>query len=225
VSRRDLGTSGRDPPAVEENGFGDRLRRAAEWLDATPSELTGLAVLLVGGLAVTGYIWTATPRDPLPQEAVTEAAVVPATAPVTIHVAGAVLRPGVIELPGGARVGEALAAAGGARPDADLDAINLARVVSDGEQLHVPVAGAPSSTEGTVGGGAVASAWRDGVLDLNAATSDDLEQLPGIGPVLAQRIIDWRDEHGPFRETGELREVPGIGERTFQALADVIAVP
>ncbi|MBW3662634.1 MAG: helix-hairpin-helix domain-containing protein [Actinobacteria bacterium] len=209
---------------MEESGFTERLRRASQWLDATPSELTGLAVLLVGGLALTGYIWMATPRGAPPLETVTDAAAVPTSVPVIVHVAGAVLQPGVLELPSGARVGDALAAAGGARADADLDAINLARVLSDGEQLHVPVRGMSPGVEGEVGGGSAAGAWRDGVLDLNAATTEDLEQLPGIGPVLAQRIADWRDEHGPFREVGELRDVPGIGERTFQALADVIAV-
>lgn len=201
----------------------DGLRQLARRLDATPSELLGLLALLVGSAAVAlvlGGPWrpgVATGDEP----ALTTGAL--PVGEVTVHVSGQVAAPGVVTLADGARVAAALAAAGGPLPDADLAALNLARVLVDGEQVRVPAI----ATAGEAGGAAdVGSSVTDadGRLDLNRATATDLEELPGIGPVLAERIVGWRDEHGPFREVGQLREVPGIGERTFQTLAPRIVV-
>ncbi|HEX2026526.1 MAG TPA: ComEA family DNA-binding protein [Nitriliruptorales bacterium] len=194
-------------------------------LDPTPAEAAGLALLLMGAGVLAALLWwTGGPR-PLATGTVPTAAPSPVAGPVTVHVAGAVHTPGVVLLPGGSRVVDAIAAAGGARPDAALGGVNLARVLSDGEQVAVASAATP------VGDGAdptstPAGHVRDpgGRLDLNAATVDDLEDLPGIGPVLAGRIVAWREEYGRFTDVGQLREVTGIGERTFQQLADLVVV-
>lgn len=205
------------------------LDRQAEWLEATPAEVAGLIVLLIGaGLASVVVWWTAIPRPVTDLGAPDGGPVVtveePPAEPLLVHVGGAVARPGVVRLEPGARVGDAIAAAGGAGPDAVLDGLNLARPLNDGEQVLVPDtaalgAGSPDGASGQAPGGA----WRaDGRLDINRATPSDLEELPGIGPVLAQRIVDHRDEHGPFSEVGELRDVPGIGETTFQRIAELV---
>ncbi len=151
---------------------------------------------------------------------------------VRVHVAGAVTRPGVVAVPAGARVVDALAAAGGPRPDADLDRLNLAAVVGDGQRVAVPVLGAPPPPLVDGGGADPAgvadpSAAPDGPppkLDLNAATAADLEALPGIGPVLAQAILDHRRRLGRFRSVEDLLGVRGIGERRFADLRDRVRV-
>ncbi len=152
------------------------------------------------------------------------AAVGPSASPPTtvaaelvVHVVGQVLRPGLVRLRQGARVADAIAAAGGARPGADLNALNLARPVVDGEQVHVPKPGeevsrppsAPPSPAGSGGAGSGLPA----VVDLNSADAAGLDALPGVGPVLAQRILDWRTEHGRFSSVDELGEVSGIGDK------------
>jgi len=137
-----------------------------------------------------------------------------------VHVSGAVLAPGVVELPRGARVADAITAAGGAAPDAQLDRLNLARVVDDGEQVHVARAGEDAPPpESTASRGVLP----DGRIDLNAASAAELETLPGVGPARAQAIIAEREVR-PFRVPGDLRRVPGIGEVTFQRLAPLVVV-
>ncbi len=137
---------------------------------------------------------------------------------VVVHVVGQVALPGVVRLPVGARVTDAIAAAGGATPEADLSVVNLARVLVDGEQVVVP---RPGETTGVAGR---ASAAPDAPLDLNAATMADLDALPGIGPVLAQRILDWRAAHGRFSDVEELSEVSGIGPSALARLRDLVRV-
>lgn len=154
-----------------------------------------------------------------------------------MHVVGDVAKPGVITLPVGARVADAVAAAGGALPDADLSGVNLARRVNDGEQIVVgvaplpadpvggasaggPVAGGPAAGGPAAGGGASAS----GLINLNRATSDALEQLPRVGPVTAGKIIDYREQNGPFTSVEQLLEVPGIGEATLAGLRELVTV-
>nr|WP_234352275.1 MULTISPECIES: ComEA family DNA-binding protein [unclassified Streptomyces] len=151
----------------------------------------------------------------------------PSGAGVVVDVGGKVRRPGVLTLPAGSRVADALRAAGGVRSGADLTGINRARVLSDGEQVLVDVPGAPVG--GPVpggGGGAGGTAGAGGVpgapVSLNTATVEQLDTLPGVGPVLAQHIIDHRTEHGGFRSVGELREVSGIGERRFADLEPLV---
>lgn len=139
-------------------------------------------------------------------------------AQVVVDVAGAVGRPGLVTLPAGSRVADALSAAGGARPGTDLRSVNLARRLVDGEQLLVGVPGlAPGVSSGSAqspGGGGVAGQ----PLDLNAASEKDLESLDGVGPVLAQRIVGWRTAHGRFDRVDQLREVSGLGEKKLDAI-------
>jgi competence protein ComEA len=145
---------------------------------------------------------------------------------VVVHVVGQVRRPGVVVLSAGGRVGDALAQAGGALPGADLTALNLARSLVDGEQVRVPKPGeapppAPPGPSGSASGG---SAGASGPVNLNTASTGALEELPGVGPVLAQRIVDWRTEHGRFTSVDELGEVSGIGEKMFAQLQDKVTV-
>ena len=144
-------------------------------------------------------------------------------ATVTVHVAGAVKTPGVIALPVGARVIDAVEGAGGGLPDADLDHLNLAAKLVDGQRILVTKVGqaAPAGDPATGSTGDPASG---ALVDLNNATSAQLETLPGIGPALAGAIIAERDRRGGFRSVNELREVRGIGEKRFAELRDRVMV-
>jgi competence protein ComEA len=133
---------------------------------------------------------------------------------VTVHVVGAVAVPGLYELPLGSRVGDAIDAAGGAAEQADLAATNLARQLIDGEQVVVSVAGETESA-GTPG---------SGLLNLNRADSAALEALPGIGPVLAERIVKDRDSKGPFRSVDELDRVIGVGPAVLDQVRPLLTV-
>lgn len=136
---------------------------------------------------------------------------------VTVSVVGRVARPGLVVLPQGSRVADAIAAAGGLLPDVDPAVVNLAAVVTDGQQIAVAVPGA--AAPGTAAPPAVA-----GRVSLNAAGVAELDALPGIGPVLAQRIVDHRTENGPFTAVEQLEDVPGIGPVVFDELADLVTV-
>lgn len=150
-----------------------------------------------------------------------------APAGVRVHVVGQVRRPGVVRLPAGSRVLDAVAAAGGATAAADLSAVNLARVVADGEQVRVPRPGEtpPAPAPGAGGGGAGPSGGAASTpVDLNAADEAALDALPGVGPVLAGRILAWRQEHGRFTTVEELGEVSGIGDRLLAQLSPLVRV-
>jgi comEA protein len=153
---------------------------------------------------------------------------------LVVHVVGQVRTPGVVALPAGARVRDAVERAGGALPGADLSAVNLARPLVDGEQLRVPrpgeavtapgAPGAAAPSWGTPAGPGGAGGAGAGPVNLNTATQQVLEELPGVGPVLAERIIAWRDEHGGFTSVDELAEVSGIGEKMFAQLQGKVTV-
>jgi len=194
-----------------------------------PPHVVALAVVLAAAVAVTAW-WTlaATPSSvPAPVARVSpgpepvgalptpgSAAPTGPAADVVVDVAGKVRRPGVTTLPAGSRVIDALKRAGGARHGVDLSTLNLARVLVDGEQILVGVA--------PVGGaaGAVPPAAGDAALvNLNTGTLEQLDALPGVGPVTAQKILDWRTAHGRFTAVDELLEVDGIGEKTFAEIA------
>jgi len=177
----------------------------------------GLVLLFLGlALALVVGSWRARgrgggegmarPEEPLP---VVEG--------VVVHVVGAVARPGIYRLPRGARVGEAVAMAGGFREEADTEALNLARVLRDGEQVRIPERGGSSSGSGGSEGGAL--------LDLNSASREELQKIPGIGPVLAERLVRYREEHGPFGSPEDLLQVPGIGPSKLREIKAFLGVP
>jgi competence protein ComEA len=142
----------------------------------------------------------------------------PAGLEVVVHVVGRVTAPGLVHLPAGSRVADALDAAGGATPEADLAAVNLARVLTDGEQMVVPRPG--EQPAGADDGGRAAP----DALDLNTAGTGELDTLPGVGPVIAQRIVDWRTDHGSFSSIEELGEVSGIGPSLLDGVRDLVRV-
>lgn len=205
--------------------------RLEERVGLSRADLLGLVVALLGCVVATLValrvpLVPAVP-SPAPVASETDAAVPaePAGGPLLVHVAGAVARPGIVELRTGDRVADAVDAAGGALPGAALDGLNLARPLVDGEQVLVPVVGEQPPTEAAVGdGGTTDARLPDGRLDLNAATAADLEELPGVGPVLAGRILAHRDAEGPFTDAADLRDVAGIGEATWASLRDLVGV-
>ncbi len=187
--------------------------------------VVALAILAaIGLLAGYGVAMRARPK----RERISLASAAPAAEDrakaVFVHVAGAVGRPGLYELPEGARVNDAVEAAGGATGKADLDGLNLASRVKDGDKVlvpsRVPAGGPPGGAPGASG----TPAARGGLVNLNAATLADLETLPGVGPALAQRIIDYRTEHGGFRRVEDLMEVAGIGPKTYEDIKDRVTV-
>jgi competence protein ComEA len=137
-----------------------------------------------------------------------------------VHVAGAVNRPGLYRLAPGSRVDDAIRIAGGPTADADLNALNLATKVKDGDKVLVPKRG--EAAAGSDGGGA--GPGQSQTVNLNTATADQLDALPGIGPALAQRIVAYREQHGGFRTVDELQKVPGIGPSKFAQLKDLVTV-
>lgn len=146
---------------------------------------------------------------------------------VTVHVAGAVAKPGVYDLAGGARVIDAVEAAGGGAPDADLNRLNLAAKVADGQRVLVQRVGeAAPAGSASPGGSASGGGSTDpsGLVNLNSATQPELEALPGIGPSLAGAIITERERRGGFRSVNELRDVRGIGEKRFADLKDKVTI-
>lgn len=150
---------------------------------------------------------------------------------VTIHVAGAVRRPGVYRLREGARATDAIDEAGGARPRADLGALNLAAKLEDGRQVLVPERAPRGTAAATAGAGSSGSASLSGAatppappVNLNVAGLDELDQLDGVGPVTARKIIEYREAHGGFGSVEELSQVPGIGEKRMSALRDRVQV-
>lgn len=158
-------------------------------------------------------------------------ATAPATAPdagaggdVVVHVVGEVGRPGLVRVPSGSRVADAVQQAGGAGPLADLTQVNLARPVVDGEQVRLPRQGETVVAPAAPAPGAPPGGTPAGPLDLNAATLDQLDGLDGIGPVLAQRILDWRTQQGRFTSVDELGEVEGIGAKLLDRLRDQVRV-
>lgn len=154
---------------------------------------------------------------------------------IVVHVVGQVAHPGVVTLPAGSRIGEAVTRAGGPLPGADVARLNLAQFLADGEQVYVPRPGedppAPIGGAGGAGGpgggadgGPAGSSTVAAVVDLNSADLAGLDTLPGVGPVLAQRIVDWRVQHGRFSAIDELGEVSGIGDKLLEQLRPLVRV-
>jgi competence protein ComEA len=172
--------------------------------------LAAVAAVVVLGAALWAYRSRPRVEAVTPVTSASSAVAIPAparsseTAEVVVAVSGKVRRPGLVRLPAGARVADAVEAAGGAQPGADLTSLNLARRVVDGELIPVGVTPPP------------------GKVNLNTATLQELDSLPGVGPVLAQRILDHRESTGGFRSVGELRNVDGIGASRFEDLKDLV---
>jgi competence protein ComEA len=182
-------------------------------------EMRGRAgvVLILGALAVlTGALAARWQRPaPAPMSAVgVEAHVEETPETVTVHVSGQVVHPGVVDVPADAIAADVVDAAGGALPDARVDLVNLAAPVTAGEHIVIP---GPDGGEGEV-----QAASEDGVISLNQATAADLERLPGVGPVLAERIVAFREANGRFETVEDLLEVPGIGEAKLAAMRDLV---
>jgi competence protein ComEA len=209
----------------------DRLR---EW---RTDPRVGVAALVVLAL-VAGIAWyriglgaggADTARD-APATAAVSTTSAPGTSTgggdVTVHVAGAVVAPGVMELPDGSRVIDAVEAAGGGVPEADLDRMNLAAKLVDGQRILVQRVGDPAAPAepGSAAGGGEGAAPTSEPVNLNTATQEQLETLPGIGPVLAEAVITERDRKGGFRSVNELRDVRGIGDKRFADLEPLVTV-
>ena len=187
---------------------------------------------LVLAAALVGLVWYRIGRgtDAAPPTATTARAASVRTTTTTrpkllVHVAGAVGRPGLVQVAAGARVADAIAAAGGGVPDADLDRLNLAAKVADGQRIAVVRIGDPGSgpVDATVDPNAATDA-NAGPINLNTATEAQLDTLPGIGPALAGAIIRERERRGGFTRVDQLRDVRGIGEKRFADLQPLVVV-
>ncbi|PRB09811.1 helix-hairpin-helix domain-containing protein [Microbacterium sp. MYb62] len=175
-----------------------------------------LALIVLSGAVGLGILrGQAAPAESLPLADVGSTA--EPTGELYVHVLGAVAAPGLYVLDVDARLVDALAAAGGTNQDANLAAINLARVLEDGEQIIVPTVGAAPDASGAAPPG-------DDRVDLNTADQAALETLPRIGPAIAQRIVSWREENGRFRSVDDLLAVPGIGEKLLAGMRDGVRV-
>jgi competence protein ComEA len=236
---------------VEDEPQGSATGRLREVVDRwSPAGLRGartdpgrrgavalIGVALVAALAVGAYVWHGRPQEQVvaPPPVVSGPPPGGAAAPsasvtsLVVAVTGKVRRPGVVTVPSGARVIDVLKAAGGPLPGADLGMLNLARKVADGELVAVGVAGAPAGAGPAAGGPGPPAAGDPaggsaGPIDLNTATVAELDTLPGVGPVLAQRILDWRAQHGQFASVDQLSDVPGIGDARMAQLRDLVRV-
>jgi competence protein ComEA len=217
---------------VSDDGIRDRLRTLGR------AELIGLVILGLAVVGGAGFWYVRSLPSTVRVESVgarppgrpVQAAASPSPSPtgtVIVHVAGWVHHPGVYELRLGQRVIDALKMAGGARPGADLTSINLAALLTDAEQIVIGKKGAvlASGSSGTsTGGGSAGTGSGGGLVDINTATLDQLEALPHIGPALGQRIIDYREEHGPFASVDDLNNVSGIGDKTMEDLRPLVTV-
>lgn len=226
-----------DEEPVASGQGASSVRHAARVRRLTPRTMLCLAaaVAVVVAFVVVRAVVAAGATEPLPESASgagaaepSELALDPISFPsptpsgmdVVVHVAGNVANPGVVTLPAGSRIQDAVQAAGGATEGADLDAINLARPLTDGEQIYLPAPG-EVAPQAVAGGG---EAPTPGLVNLNTADSSTLQTLPGIGPSLAQRILDWRTEHQGFQAIEELEEVAGIGPAIMERLSELVTV-
>jgi competence protein ComEA len=207
----------------------ERIEVLGRTAPLTPGRIA-LSVAGVLALAVAGWLLLRTPTGPPTEELLPMASdatvavgasssTTEAPTVVVAHAAGAVQQPGVYELPAGSRVTDLIDAAGGAMPDADLDQLNLAAPVADGERVYVPRVGEVVAAIVGESDGEPA-----GPLDLNAATLDQLDELPGVGPTTAQAIIDERERRGGFGSVDELLDVRGIGPAKLEQLRDLVTV-
>ena len=173
------------------------------------------------GLFVAVLVWVVA-RNPSGQAVTLRPP--PTEQPIVVQIAGAVPRPGVYALAQGSRVQDAISAAGGFLAEADKTGINLARALEDGEQLEVPFAEGGSPVLGTPLPVVTVSASSSELVNINTASLTELDALPGIGPTTAQKIIDYRNQNGPFLAKEDIINVSGIGPGTYERLKDLITV-
>lgn len=186
-------------------------------MDIRRIALLGVVVATAAVLLVPREFHRRSPAAPIPALRIATHARAPApSAQLVVDVAGAVRRPGLYHLATGTRIADAVAAAGGATAKADVTLVNLAAPLADGEQVLVPARGIPTA------GAAEGAPSPTAPVDLNTATAEQLDALPGVGPATAQRIIDYRQAHGPFRSTDELEGVPGIGPSKLAQLKGLV---
>lgn len=240
----DESTRALDDLSADEAGWS--LRRFAGRFERRHVQVV-VAVLLVGLLITGGWlirsrevaavdvrtVVSVPPEPTAPPPGTPEASPTPEPVKtIHVHVLGAVKNPSVVELPLGSRVSDAITAAGGLTADARPGDLNLAAPVPDGAQIWVGDTATPGGELRPTGeaapqtspDGSAEPAEPGGLINLNTATSAQLEQLPGVGPVTAGNIIAWRDENGGFASIDQLQEVPGIGAKTFQRLAPLVTV-
>ncbi len=188
------------------------------WWQGRPRETVSAPVVQATGAPLTGI--EGSPASAIGAGATSTAGPATREAPdrLVVHVVGQVARPGVVRLPSGSRVLDAVRAVGGVRVGGRLGPVNLARPLVDGEQIVIGPAARRTTPQ------VASAATQPAVVDLNAATVGDLEALPGVGPVLAARIIEWRTTHGAFTDIAELREVSGIGDAVFARIAPHVRV-
>jgi competence protein ComEA len=208
----------------------DRLETVTDFVRAAPrlSAAIAVAVVLAGVLGL--FLFHRPQPRPELRLPRAEAEAAPAASPstttgeVVVHVAGAVARPGVVRLAGPGRVIDAIAAAGGPSPDADLNLINLAAKVADGDRVYLPRRGEAPPPAPTTGGPAGSATASSGPVDLNSATPEQLDALPGVGPATAKAIVDYRTRHGRFRTVDDLLSVTGIGPAKLANLKSLVRV-
>lgn len=185
-------------------------------MPTTNPRVGAIAVALAIVVAVGAGAWYGSRGEPpASAEAVGGVSYTTLAETIVVHVSGAVESPGLVTVPSTARVADVIAAAGGADSGADLGGLNLASTVRDGDQVVVPVPGEASPVGGAASRG----------IDLNRSSAAELEELPGVGPVLASRIVEFREANGPFSEIEDLLDVGGIGEAKLAAMRDAIETP
>jgi competence protein ComEA len=187
-------------------------------LDRRRIVVTGVVLLLAFVLAGKFLLRPAKPAAVAPPLRVAPTETSLSSATMYVDVVGAVRRPGLYRLRDGSRVADAVTRAGGPTPKAQIDLVNLAARIADGEQIVVPARGSVAAVAPTPGGGAAS-----GPVHLNSATLEQLDALPGVGPVTAQKILDYRQKHGAFGSVDELDAISGIGPARLETLRDLVA--
>jgi competence protein ComEA len=227
-SSDDDGTALRRPPPPRT--WRERLEQLADATGSSPSRI--IVGTVVAAAALAGGWWLLRPPADPPEAAlpyasttvVSSAPVSPVPDVLVVHVAGAVTRPGLHELPAGSRVADAIAAAGGLAPQADAARINLAAPVADGQRVYVLAVGEQEPVVAVGGAGPPAGGAATGPVNLNTADAEALDALPGVGPATAAAIIEHRGKVGAFTSVEQRLDVPGIGEAKLEALRDLVTV-